>query len=172
MGRLPAVDPATVTARPRKLLESVKAKLGSAPNMMRAMAVSPAVLEGYLALDAALSRGTLSPRLREQIALAVAESNQCDYSRAAHAVTGKMVGLSNTELVASRRGTSAERHAAAALEFACAILKKRGGVTEDDLVRIRRAGYGDAEITEIVANVALNVFTNYFNRVARTEIDF
>ncbi len=36
----------------------------------------------------------------------------------------------------------------------------------------RAAGLTDAEITEVIANVALNVFTNYFNLVAKTELDF
>ena len=40
------------------------------------------------------------------------------------------------------------------------------------IAAVRDAGYGDAEIAEVVAHVALNVFTNYFNNVAGTAIDF
>ncbi len=50
-------------------------------------------------------------------------------------------------------------------------LDRRGDVSDADLRAVREAGHGDAEIAEIVGHVALNVFTNYFNRLARTSID-
>ena len=65
-----------------------------------------------------------------------------------------------------------DSQAAAALEFARAVVGARGYVTDADVKRVREAGYSDAEATEIVATVALNVFTNYFNLVAGTETDF
>ena len=49
---------------------------------------------------------------------------------------------------------------------------KHGGVSDDDLAEVRAAGYDDAEIAAIVAHVALNVLTNYLNRVAQPVIDF
>ena len=60
----------------------------------------------------------------------------------------------------------------AALGFALAIVAKRGWVSDEDLARVRRAGYGDAGIVEISAVVAFNLFSNYFNHIAETEIDF
>ena len=30
----------------------------------------------------------------------------------------------------------------------------------------------DAEIAEVVAHVAVNIFSNYFNHIAATEVDF
>jgi alkylhydroperoxidase family enzyme len=53
-----------------------------------------------------------------------------------------------------------------------AVLDKQGQVSNADVQRVREAGYGDAEINELVANVALNLFTNYYNVVAQTEMDF
>jgi hypothetical protein len=38
--------------------------------------------------------------------------------------------------------------------------------------RVRARGLTDAEIAEVVAHVALNVFTNYFNLTSGTEVDF
>ena len=172
MARLGPVDPAEATGKGKELLAGVKAKLGFAPNMMRTMAVSPAVLDGYLCFNAALGGGALGAKLREQIALVVAEANGCEYCRAAHSTIGKMVGLTNGDIVASRQGRSSDPKTAAALAFARAILDRRGDVSDADLHAIREAGHGDGEIAEIVAHVALNVFTNYFNRLARTTIDF
>ncbi|MFD5148062.1 carboxymuconolactone decarboxylase family protein [Streptomyces sp. NPDC058401] len=95
------------------LLAKVEAALGVTPNMMRAMAASPAVLDGCLPFGGALSKGLLPGSLREQIALVSAAENSCDYCYAAHHVLGARAGA-----------------------------------------------------------VALNVFTNCFDSVARTEVDF
>lgn len=172
MPRLTAIDPASATGKAKELLDGVQATLGVTPNLMRTMANSPAVLEAYLSFNTALGRGRLSAKEREQIALAVAEANGCEYCLSAHTAIGKKVGLPESDLLASRLGTSPDFKVAAALKFAQAILSQRGQVTDEDVNRIRRAGLGDAEIAEIVANVALNVFTNYFNLVAETTVDF
>jgi len=50
----------------------VQAKLKITPNMTRVMANSPAVLEAYLSFSGALGHGALDGRLREEIALEVA----------------------------------------------------------------------------------------------------
>jgi len=153
-------------------LDAVQRKLGMTPNMTRTMAQSPAVLEAYLSFSAALGGGTLDAKLREQIALAVGELNRCQYCVSAHTAIGKMVGLNEKDLMASRRGTSPERKVEEALRFAQTVIARRGEVSDDDMGRLRQAGYSDGEIAEIVANVVLNIFTNYFNHVAQTEVDF
>jgi AhpD family alkylhydroperoxidase len=114
----------------------------------------------------------LSPQLREQIALAVAQENDCDYCLAAHTALGRSVGLSDEAIRDSRRGASPDSKTDAALRFARLIVEKRGRVSDEDVARVRYAGHTDAEIAEIVANVAVNIFTNYFNHVAETEVDF
>ena len=171
MTRLTPIDPAEATGRAKELLSAVQAKLRFTPNMMRTMAVSPPVLDGYLCFSSALGGGVLEAKLREQIALAVAEANGCEYCLAAHSTIGKMVGLTNGDIVAGRQGRSSDLKTAAALAFARAILDRRGDVSDAALHAVREAGYGDGEIAEIVAHVALNVFTNYFNRFAQTSID-
>lgn len=172
MARLIAVDPAKASGKAKELLDKVKAKLGITPNSMRTMANSPAVLEGYLVFSNALAGGSLSAKLREQIALAVAETNGCEYCLSAHTATGKIVGLTENEILSSRQTASTDPKVDAALKFAKTIVARRGEVTDDDLIRIRQAGYSDGETAEIIANVVLNIFTNYLNQAAQTEIDF
>ena len=172
MSRINPVDRETTVDRLRKTFDAIQAQLGVVPAMMRTMAQSPAVLEAYLAFGAALQKGVLPATLREQIALAVAEANACDYCLSAHSALGRGAGLSSGEIVASREGRATDPKAAAALQFALAIVERRGAVTEHDLTRIRVAGFNDGEIVEIIAHVALNIFTNYFNRSVHTEIDF
>lgn len=172
MSRLIAVDPAEATGKAKDLLDAVQEKLGLTPNMMRTMANSPAVLEAYLNFNNTLAAGSLSSRLREQIALVVAETNGCEYCLSAHTAIGKMVGLGIDDILASRHSTSTNPKVEAALKFARRILARLGDVSDNDLGQVRHAGYTEGEIAEIIANVALNVFTNYFNQVAQTEIDF
>ncbi len=172
MARLSTIDPTAATGKAGELLGAVKAKMGLVPNMTRVMANSPAVLEGYLGFAGALGHGTLSAKIREQIALVVAETNRCSYCLSAHTAIGKMVGLSPAELAAARHGTSTDARTVAALKFAQTLVIRQGDATDEDVQRVRAAGFGDGEIAEIVAHVGLNVFTNYFNKATGVEIDF
>lgn len=172
MSRITPVDRQTRNDRLRKTFDAIQEQLGVVPNMMRTMAQSPAVLEAYLAFGAALRKGMLQAALQEQIALAVAEANACDYCLSAHTVLGRGAGLSTDEVGASREGRAADPRAAAALRFARAIVERRGAATEQDIAHVRDAGFGDGEIAEILAHVGLNVFTNYFNRAVQTDVDF
>ncbi|QXJ24995.1 carboxymuconolactone decarboxylase family protein [Actinomadura graeca] len=172
MSRLAAVPPDTTEPRAAALLDRVEQALGSRPNMLLTMATSPAVLDAYLAFSGALAGGHLSATLREQLALTLAAENECGYCLAAHTTFGARAGLSDEEIGANARGEAADPRAAAALRFARRVVRTRGFVNEEDLAEVRAAGFGDGEIGEIVGAVALNVFTNYFNSVAQTDLDF
>lgn len=172
MPRIQPVDQNTAGAAAAELLDSVKKKLGTVPNLIATMANSPAVAKAYLGFSQTLSGGTLPARLREQIALAVGERNGCGYCVAAHTMLGKGVGLAEHETCDARRATSHDPKERVALEFARKVVQERGVVAHNEVEQLRQAGYTDGEVCEIVANVALNLFTNYFNHVAGTEIDF
>ena len=172
MARLTQISPEASSGRARDLLDAVKGRLGLVPNMTRAMASSPAALDGYLQLSRALGKGSLPAQVREQIALAVAQANGCDYCLAAHAAVGRMVGLTADQIRDSRLGTAVDPRADALIRFALKVVEARGAVGYDDLAAVRSAGFDDAAIAEVVANVALHVFTNYFNRLAGTDLDF
>ncbi len=172
MSRIETVNPAQATGKAKELLDGVKAKLGMAPNLMRVMANSPAVLDAYLKFSGALGDGVLGAKTREQIALAVGQANSCDYCLSAHSAIGKMVGLTPDQIRDSRLGTAVDAKANAILRFATALVEKRGLVSDQDIGSVRSAGASDAEIAEVVANTALNLFTNYVNHVAQTDIDF
>jgi uncharacterized peroxidase-related enzyme len=172
MTRIPALDPAQAPDRSKPMLANVQKALGITPNLMKALANSPAALDGYLKLDSALSHGVLNGQLRERLSLTVAQANSCDYCLSAHTAIGQGAGLAADELAAARKGDSADAKIAAGLHFAQEVNNQRGQVSDDAVATVRAAGYNDAEIAELVANVALNVLTNYFNNVAQTDIDF
>ncbi|RWM22709.1 MAG: carboxymuconolactone decarboxylase family protein [Mesorhizobium sp.] len=174
MPRIPT--PASIEAAPaasQPMLHAVEKQLGVVPTLFRLVSNSPAALEGYLSLSGALAKGRLAAPTRERIALAVAEINGCSYCLSAHTYLGKnLAKLDDAEMVANRAGGSNDPKAAAAVRFAAKIARDRGHIGDEDLSAVRLAGYDDAQIIEIVQHVALNVWTNYLNEVARTEIDF
>jgi uncharacterized peroxidase-related enzyme len=170
--RIAAVNTAEATGKAKELLDGVQAKLGMTPNLMRTLASGPAALEAYLNFGAALGTGHLDAKFREQIALAVAQANSCAYCLSAHSAIGKMVGLKPDEIAASREAHSADEKRDAGLQFVQALVVQRGEVSDQAVTRVKAAGYSDGDIAEIVANVVVNIFTNYFNHVAQTEVDF
>jgi uncharacterized peroxidase-related enzyme len=172
MSRLPAIQTETASGKAKELLEAVQKKLKITPNMTRVMANSPAVLEGYLSFSGALAGGALPPKLREKLALEIGEQNSCQYCVSAHTAIGRMVGLTDTEIDSARSASSTSGKETAALQFARELINKHGLTTDADIEAVRRAGYTDGEIAEIIAHVALNVFTNYFNNATQVEVDF
>ncbi len=174
MSRLPipaSIDAAPASSQP--LLKAVQQQLGSVPNLFRLVSLSTVALEGYLSLSSALGKGSLPAATRERIAVAVAQVNRCGYCLSAHTYLGKTLAkLSEEEIQANRHGRSLDAQANAAVQFAVRVTLARGQISDADLAAVREAGFGDAQIIEIVQHVALNTWTNYINEVAKTDIDF
>ena len=172
MSRMPLIVAAEATDGAKELLDRTQAQLGRVPNLYRAMANSPAALDGYLSFRAALAGGRLNVRLREQLALLIAEANGCEYCVSAHSFRGSKIGISEAELKATRHAQSDDAKVGALLAFAKKLIETRGRVDDGALAAVRDARWSDEEITEVVAHVALNLFSNYFNHVAQPELDF
>ncbi len=172
MPRLTVPPRDDVPADSKPILDAVEKQLGVVPNMFRLIASSPAVLQGYTANNAALTR-TLDVKTRERIALAVAQINGCDYCLSAHSYLGmNLAKISSEEIALNRMGRSADPRADAAVHFAANIVRDRGQVGDADIEAVREAGFSDSQIVEIIAVAAENIFTNLLNVVAGTDIDF
>lgn len=168
---IPTVEQSPEASKP--LLAAVGKQLGMVPNLMKLVGNSPAALEGYLSLNGALAKASINTALREQIALAVAEFNGCEYCLSAHDYLGRNVAkLSDAEIDAAREGHAGDARADAALRFARRVLETRGMVSDQELAAVRAAGFDAGGVLEIVVTVALNVLTNYVNNVALTDVDF
>lgn len=172
MSRLQAVKPEAAEGKTKELLDAVQKKLGMVPNLIRTFANSPALLQAYLGFSGALESGVLSSRLREQIALTVGQTNGCDYCLSAHTAIGKMVGLSEEEILDNRRANSTDPKTQTALQFARIVVEKRGLISDQDFETLKQAEFTDEEVAEIIGAVVLNLFTNYFNHIAETVVDF
>jgi len=172
MNRIPILEKEAVTPAVASLYDAVQAKLGLVPNMVKALGNSETALKSYLALSGAVGESTLSAPLREKIALLAAEENGCDYCLSAHTAIGGVMKISSEELEQARQGVARESKEQAVLRLTQSIIETRGAVSEEDYNAAVFAGVTDGEVAEIAALVALNIFTNYFNRLARTDIDF
>jgi uncharacterized peroxidase-related enzyme len=172
---MPAIQPidvARATGDTAQALAAVRAKLGSVPNMFATLAQAPAALHFYLQGADALGKGSFTAKQRELIALAVADQNACGYCLAAHTAIGGLVGLKAPEMEAARDGKAANARDAGLVTLARRIVATKGNLEGTDLATARNAGLSDADVLETIAVVALNVFTNYVNHIAGTEIDF
>jgi len=170
MPRLSVIDPQNASGRVKELFEGPLK--GKEINILKGMANSPAALEAYAAMAGALANGQLSARERETIALALSQQNSCDYCLAAHTALGKQAGLTDDETLEIRRGQSSDSKLDALAKFTIALHEKRGWVSDEDFKAFKDAGYDDGAVAEVVANYVHTLYTNYFNHVNDTEVDF
>ncbi len=162
----------TAPAASQPLLAQIQQAFGATPNMFKAVANSPAALQSMWAAFGALGAGTLGTRLGEQIAVAIANRNRCEYCLAAHTALGRKAGASAAEMSAAQAGASDDAHTAAALTFVLKVVEQRAQIDEADVAALRAAGFDDGQVVEILAHVALNLFTNYINVALDVPVDF
>jgi uncharacterized peroxidase-related enzyme len=172
VNRITQLDPAQASDKTKRLFEQLQKQLGLVPNLHRVLATAPAALEGYFNLSRALAGGSLDGKIREQIAITVAESNLCNYCLSAHAFIGRKIGLTEWDIENARRAHAATAKTDAILKLARNVVVLRGQVSDADLDRARACGVTDGEIIETIANVVVNIFSNYVNHVAHTAVDF
>lgn len=166
------VDPAAASAAVKPTLDQIKGAFGVVPNMFKAVANSPAGLTSMWSAFGALGGGTLGARLGEEIAVAIANANHCEYCLAAHTALGRKAGASSDEMAAAQIGVSADPRTQAALTFALKVVRDRAAVSADDVATLKAAGFDDEGVVEIIAHVALNLFTNYVNVALDVPVDF
>lgn len=156
MNRVPLIDRNATTADRKALLDSIHAAFGTTPNMFRAVANSPAALKSMWSASGALGGGVIAPKLGELIAVAVADRNACEYCLAAHTALARKSGAKTQ----------------AALRLALKLVNARGQVGDADVQALRSVGFSDEEIVEVLAHVALNLFTNDVNAAFAVPVDF
>ena len=172
MARIQQLDPKSTSGTARRLLDKVEHQFGVVPNFMRAFANSPAALGAFLNASGSLGGGSLGAETGERIALTMAEANGCQYCVSAHTTLAEQAGLDAAEIEAARRGESNDARADAAVRFAKSVLSNMGDVTTAEISDLRRAGYTDGELVEIISHVAINTWTNMLGKVGQIDIDF
>jgi uncharacterized peroxidase-related enzyme len=168
----PALD--TATGATAEVYAQIKKAAGSVPNTFATIgAHGPAALKAVLAADGVLASSSLSKQDQETIKLLVSAVAGCDYCVAAHSLLGKMTGLPQDVLKAIRGGQpTGDGKRDALIRFVKLLASTSGTISADEFTAIKAAGYTDQQLVEISLAIAVTVFTNVFNRINDTAVDF
>jgi uncharacterized peroxidase-related enzyme len=172
MNRVQLITAGAATGDSKAILEQIHGAFGTVPAMFQATANSPVALKSMWGSFGALAGGKLPAKLKELLAVAIADRNDCEYCLAAHTALGRKAGASAQEITDAQAGRSSDPQTAAAIAFALKLVERRAQLNDDDFAALRRAGFDEETIVEILAHVALNLFTNYVNVSLRVPVDF
>jgi len=172
MARIQPINRQTASAEVNTTLDAVKAKMGKVPNLVATFAQAPVALNAYLALSEVVSKGRLSAKQRESLALAIGQANSCQYCLSAHSLIARGAGLNSEAVKAARQANAEDALTDALLKLAVKIVNQRGVISDGDFTEAHLAGADDGLILEVITSVALNTLTNYTNHIAQTDIDF
>jgi len=167
-----AVEQATGDAA--QLFAGIKKAVGMVPNAYAAIGNnSPLALQAVLTLEGALGKASISGKEREIVKLAVSQDASCDYCLAAHTLFAKKSGLSVEQTIAARTGqASGDAKADALAAFVHQLSTTSGTLPAEAVAAVKAAGYTDQQIVDVLLTMASINFTNLFNRVNDTEVDF
>ena len=174
MSRIHTPPVESATGATAEVYARIRKTAGKVPNTFAAIgALNPEALEAVLAADGVLAAGSLGAQDRETIKLVVSEVAGCDYCVAAHSLLGKMAGLKPDTLKQIRAGQpTGDARRDALVRFVRALQETSGTISEEAYSAIRSAGYSEAQLVDISLAIATTVFTNVFNRINDTAIDF
>lgn len=173
MPRVPVHGVDDAPAEAQDDLKAMEEKMGKVLNIHGEMAHSPVVLATYRAMGRAITEhGTYDNRTREAVALAVGAVDKCAYCQSAHTVAGTRTGLSENDTLAIRHGKpTGDDRLDALLALGREITGDVGHVQDATWQQGLDAGWSVEELQELYAHVAVNIYTNYFNHFAGTELD-
>ncbi len=169
---IPAIESATGPTA--ELYAQIKQAAGKVPNTYAVIgALGPAALKAILQADAVLARGSLSKQDQETIKLLVSELSGCDYCAAAHTQLAKTTGLSPSVVRQIRAGQpTGDAKRDALVRLVGKLVKTSGTLSDQDFSAIKAAGYTEQQLVDISLAIAVITFTNVFNRINNTELDY
>ncbi len=153
-------------------MEQAKQVFGFVPNLVRGMANSPALAEGYLTLSGLYANSSLTPQEQQVALLAVSRYNGCDYCVAAHSMVAEMAQLPADAIQALRDDRPIDDPKLEALRvFTANMVDKRGWLDEADIQAFLDAGFDMQQVGDVILAVGMKTLSNYFNHIARTPLD-
>jgi uncharacterized peroxidase-related enzyme len=168
--------PLTIAHAPetsRPVLESIQKSFGFIPNLMAVFANNPAVLQGYLALDAIYEKGSFNPRERQLILLAASVENNCNYCTAAHSTIAKGALNTPAEVVAAIRNNIPipDKKLNALVTLVKELVRERGYAKDETIENFIAAGYRKEQVMELLLGIALKTISNYLDHISPTPVD-
>ena len=174
MSRITTPAAESVSGATAEIYAQIKKAAGGVPNTYAVIgAYGPAALKAILQADGVLAGSTLSKQDQETIKLLVSEIAGCDYCVAAHSLLGKMAGLAPEVLKQIRAGQpTGDARRDALVRFVRNLVQTRGTISEQEFSAIKAAGYTDQHLVDISLAIAVTTFTNIFNRINDTDLDY
>jgi uncharacterized peroxidase-related enzyme len=157
----------------RSALQAARTSFGFIPNLVGAMAESPALAHAYMAVNKEFStRSSLTPPEQQLILLAVSYVNGCRYCMAAHSGLGQAVGLSPDHVAALRNGASLKDPRLEALRtFTQAMVRDRGHVSRETAETFLAAGFTTQAILDVILGIAFKTMSNYTDNLFEAPLD-
>jgi alkylhydroperoxidase family enzyme len=164
-------DELTAPERSLPVLKGALASGGQLSNIVGVMAGSPATLRAYARFRSELRHGALPLKTQQRVALAVAEYQASEYALATLQRTAREAGLGLDEIAQARRFESADESEAALLAYVRGLLESEKAPPRHLHEEALEAGWTDEQVLELVAHVALCVFTNLITKAGDIPVD-
>lgn len=172
MNRVPLIDRSNTSADRKALLDGMSALLGTRPTCSAPWPTRRPRSRACGVRSAPWVAARWAPGWANRSPWPWQNRNACAYCLAAHTLLGQKAGASAEEMAAAQRGEASDPKTQAALRFALKMVADRAQVSSADVQALRDAGFNDEGVVEIVAHVALNLFTNYVNVALAVPVDF
>lgn len=168
-------DVHTVDSAPegsKEALQALQATVGFVPNLAAAMAESPELLKGFLAIRQIYEGGAFTPGEIQVLSLTAAYENDCEWCMAFHSFMAHNAGVPAESVAALRSGRSPlEPRLRALSDYARGMVRRRGSVNREELQRLLDAGYTRAQAMEVVLGMAFSLMANFAGHLADAPLD-
>ncbi len=172
MSRVATIKQEEATGLVKSLYTTLISRIGHVPNIFLTMANSPEALAAFVQMQKCAAMSSLPEDIKSYISLAMAEANECQYCLSAHSAIAKSIGLQESDILKARSGAADNKKNDQILKFVKSVVQKRGAVSDKEVQDLKAQGVTDREICDIILLISLNNFSNYFNKINNTDIDF
>ena len=156
----------------KPLLQKAEQKMGFIPNLMAAMAESPATLESYLSLNNLFDKTSFTVTERQLVLLSISRYRNCCYCLAAHGSIAKMQNIPADIVNAVYYKQPINDDKLEALRtFTIEVLKQQGWVNQQVLQSFYQAGYKQQHVLEVILAISFKTLSNFINHINDTPID-
>lgn len=163
--KLRYIDRSDLSELKSELMERARQNRGPNESLIQAMAKSAPTLDAYLMFEDALSNCSIGHISRELIALAISETNSCQYCLAIYTAKARSLGMSPEIIIDARLGRCINHRADLAIKFAVEVRNRNGRIENSKLRQMLENGFSEREISEIIALVAFYTFENLYSSV-------
>lgn len=176
MSRLQLVEDQEASGKAREVFEDIRQNFGMVPNLFKAYAHRPEVLEAnWNKVKAVMFGGELPRPLKEMVAVVVSRANGCEYCVNAHGGMLRMLGVPRPQirmLIENLETADLPEDTKVALRLAIKSTREPDSISQEEIEQLRQLGHSNAQIVELLSVVDLFTSFNKFLNTLRVPVDF